>query len=306
MIHYNLQNEFIPKISLNDNLSISILPENKENESHLTLTSQTSNYVNISSTLNINLLNHLFFGKDQLIEINNSEEERKSIKEQNNLYYIKIPENRKKTTNFKIFVVNHQQHLKKKRGRVKVINSKKHLNLNKIHDKNIIDNVLRKIQVNYMSFIILFINDILKNLGYKERFYKLDYSFKQNIKKEFIESLKTKDIGEILCNKKSKKYRKDEKSNKYIFDSIFQKKNEVNKVLMKILSENYITFFWKFYYKSCRLIDLKEYGFDKKILLSDKVKMYKDLFKENEDLEINKQYIKNLNNCAEINFKPNS
>ena len=82
-----------------------------------------------------------------------------------------------------------------------------------------------------------------------------------------------------------------------------KKKSGVNKVLIKILSENYIEVFWKIYYKSCKIINLKEYGLDKKVFLSDKVKMYKDLLKEDEDLDKNQEYIKNVNNCAIINFK---
>lgn len=212
MIPYNIQNELIQN-SLDKSFSNSI-PENKENESHLTLTLESSNNLNNFSTLRNNLLNHLFFGKEELKNINHLEEEERSHNELNNLYYVKQPDKRKKTTSFNIFVVNHQQHLKKNRGRVKVINPKKQLNLNKIHDKNTIDNVLRKIQVNYISFIVSYINDILTNLNYKERFYKLDYSFKQNINKQFVESLKTKNIGEIICNKISNKYKKDENTNR--------------------------------------------------------------------------------------------
>ena len=223
MISYNIQNELIDN-SFDDSFSNSIYTENKENKSHLTLASESSNYLNNSPMLKNNLLNHLFYGKQELKNINNLEEEEKSHNELNNLYYVKQQENRNKTTLSNIFVVKHQQHLQKKRGRVKVINPKKQLNLNRIHDKNTIDNVLRKIQVNYISFIVSYINDILKNLNYKERFYKIDYSFKQNINKQFVESLKTKNIGEIICNKISNKYKKDENTNKYIFDKIFQKK----------------------------------------------------------------------------------
>ena len=293
MIHYNKLNEII-RNSLDESLLEPIFTESKENESHITLTSDNSN----SSQICNNLLNHLFFGKEGPKSINKVDEEEKTPYELNNLYYVKQPEKRKKGTSINKFVV------KKQRGRVKVkvIDHKKQLNFIKIHDKNTIDNVLRKIQGHYISFIVLYINDILKNLDYKEQFYKLDYIFKRNIKKEFIDSLKMKNIGEILCNKISHKYKKDEKTNRYIFDKIIKKKSEVNKVLFKILSENYLEVFWKIYYKNCKVVNLKEYGLDKEILLSDKVKNYKDLLKENED-DINKEYKKYLNNCVELKFK---
>ena len=67
---------------------------------------------------------------------------------------------------------------KKKRGR----EIKGNKNKLKYHDKNSSDNLLRKIQVHYISFIISFINEILKNLDYNKRFFKLDYKFKFNIK----------------------------------------------------------------------------------------------------------------------------
>ena len=76
----------------------------------------------------------------------------------NDLYYVKQSKKNKKETFVKF---------NKKRGRVK------HKKINKIHDKHTIDNVLRKIQVNYMTFLTSFINEILKNLNFNERFLKL-------------------------------------------------------------------------------------------------------------------------------------
>ena len=74
-------------------------------------------------------------------------------------------------------------------------------NKKKTHDKNTSDNLLRKVQVHYLSFIVNYLNDILKNLKYKQKFFNLDYDFKSNINKEYVENLKTKTIGEIISNK---------------------------------------------------------------------------------------------------------
>ena len=66
---------------------------------------------------------------------------------------------------------------KKKRGRKRfVYNEKKQ----KVHDKNATDNLLRKVQVHYLSFIVSFLNEILKALNYKQRFFQLNYRMKQN------------------------------------------------------------------------------------------------------------------------------
>ena len=47
---------------------------------------------------------------------------------------------------------------------------------------------MRKIQSHYLSFIISFLNNILEILNYKQQFFKLDYEFKRNVKKNFVES----------------------------------------------------------------------------------------------------------------------
>ena len=72
----------------------------------------------------------------------------------------------------------------------------------------------------------------------------------------------------------------------------------------KILSENYLKLFKKFYYKSNRIINLKDYGLDKNIILSKDVKMYKDLLKDNENFNEYKEYHKKLNECVIQHFLP--
>ena len=188
--------------------------------------------------------------------------------------------------------------LKKKRGR-KIINDSNQKN-SKIHDKFSSDNLLRKIQVHYLSFIRNFLNDILKYLNYKERFFKLDYKFTKKVNKKFVKELKSKTLGEIISNIISDKYRKYESNkNKEIYEIV--KKNEV---LNNILSENYLKLFKKVYFKSKKKLNLKEYGLDIDIILSKDVKMYEDLLKKDKDG--NKEYEKELNKCAIRNFMPNS
>ena len=171
---------------------------------------------------------------------------------------------------------------KKKRGR-EIKGNKNKLNC---HDKNSSDNLLRKIQVHYISFIISFINEILENLGCNQKFFKLDYKFKFNIKKEFVESLKTKNIGEIICNEISSKYKEDSNYNKKIYEQIKE-----NEVLKKIFSEKYLVIFRKVYYQNKDEIYLSEYGLDKKIKLSKKVEMFNDLYNK---INSKNQYTKNI------------
>ena len=185
----------------------------------------------------------------------------------------------------------------KKRGREKKNSLKK-----KIHNKFSPDNVLRKIQVHYLTFITSFLNTILKHLNYKQKFLKLDYDFKKNVNNKFVESLKTKSIGEIVCNKVSTKYRiQNENTNKKICEIL-----EKDEVLNKILSENYLALFQKVYYKSNTIINLKEYGLDKDIILSKEVKMFKDLLKCNEAVDENNNYQKYIKECAMQSYMPTS
>jgi hypothetical protein len=192
----------------------------------------------------------------------------------------KRDENKRKqaSNNKKYFIIGE----KKKRGR----EIKGNKNKLKCHDKNSSDNLLRKIQVHYISFIISFINEILENLGCNQKFFKLDYKFKFNIKKEFVESLKTKNIGEIICNEISSKYKEDSNYNKKIYDQIKE-----NEVLKKIFSENYLVIFRKFYYQNKDKINLSEYGLDIEIKLSKKVEMFNDLYNK---INSKNQYTKNI------------
>ena len=197
------------------------------------------------------------------------------------------------TTSNNIF----NQSLKKKRGRVK----KNYSNENdKIHDKNKEDNILRKIQVHYMSFIIIFLNEILQFLNIDKKFYKIDYEFKKNVSKKFVKSLKRKTLGDIISNKISPKYRNlNVNINVNTCEEI--KKNEVMK---KILAQNYLNFFKKIYYQSNKYINLKEYGLNKNLILSEKVKMYNDLLKSIETFDI--KYKKNIDQCIYNNFLKNN
>jgi len=174
---------------------------------------------------------------------------------------------------------------KRKRGRPKTINRNEQ-KYDKIHDKNQTDNLLRKIQVHYFSFIVLFLNDILRILKYKRKFCQLKYEYKSNINKDFVESLKEHNIGEIICKEISSKYKyKDQNINKLLYDKI-----KGNIVMKKILEIKYLKLF-DIYYESNKKISLKEYGINKEIILTNKVKMYNDLLQKQKDNERDKKEI---------------
>ena len=182
---------------------------------------------------------------------NNTIEDEKSPTEERKLYLIEKFNNLRISPSRPFTILN-----KKRRGRVKRERYQDELNEEenedndyiKIHDKNTADNLLRKIQVHYLNFIVQFLNEILAFLNFRERFLKLSYEFKSNIKKEFVKSLKTKTILEIICTQISNKYKKDLYYNRNIYEQ-----TKWNKVLNKIYSQNYLLFFRKIYFKSKNL-----------------------------------------------------
>lgn len=163
------------------------------------------------------------------------------------------------------------------------------------HDKNSKDNILRIIQVHYISFIINLINDILDKLGLEEKFFDIDYQFKSNITKKNISILKKLNIGNILCQKISTKYKiifkKDNEKNK----SIFQEVTKKSIVIKNLLGENYLKLFREVYYKNKRVINLSTYGLNYDITLSKKVETFEDIFKK-------KHIKKNVNNAIKKKF----
>ena len=167
----------------------------------------------------------------------------------------------------------------------------------KFHDKNIVDNLKRKIQVHYISFIRSFLNEIIKQLKIVKKFLKIDYNIKKDVHKNNLNELKEKTIGEIISSEISTKYKHiDKNHNKKIVDDLSK-----NEVLKNILSQNYFSFFKEVYYKSNNRISLRRFGLDEEIILSDKVKMYKDFLK-NKDFDF--LHIKEINRCVAKYFYP--
>jgi hypothetical protein len=135
----------------------------------------------------------------------------------------------------------------------------------KIHDKISKDNILRKFNVYFLTFVIDLANKIVEFCGFEGKFIDLDYSFKKNITKKSLSKLKSLTFGELLCKNISKKYRK----HSFNENEIFYKKVIENENIKKIFSEKYMTIFGIFL-KSQRNIKIGHYDFD----LSPKINMF--------------------------------
>lgn len=139
------------------------------------------------------------------------------------------------------------------------------------------DNMLKKVQGHYISFIIKFVNFILDILEYEDKFYKIDYKYITNIKKDYFSFLKKSTILEILNQDVSPRILKHPKdNNKMILEKIRNKP-----VVNKLLSQNYIYLFKSIYYKSERNINLNNYGLDINIKLPKSIEMFNDLLAKN-------------------------
>ena len=78
------------------------------------------------------------------------------------------------------------------------------------------------------------------------------------------------------------------------------KKLEKNEIIKNFLNENYLNLFRNIYYKNEKKLNLKVYGKDVVIYLSDDIEMYKDI--EIKD----KEYINTLNKYVKkLYFSPN-
>lgn len=188
---------------------------------------------------------------------------------------------------------------KKRLGRKRKEDLQKSSTKVKSHSKYEDDNVIRKIQIHFLNYLISFTNEILMHFGSKKKFLNIDYSSKKNVKKEYVESLKSKEIGQILSQIISTKYKRqyndDKEKNNKLYAEVT--KNAKYDSVKKILSETYLYIFMNYYYENKK--DLNEYGLN--IKLSNKVKTYKDLLeKHNED----SKYIAKIEKIVKENYLP--
>ena len=193
--------------------------------------------------------------------------------------------------------------LHKKRGRKKE-NEGKTKKSKKCHSSDDFDNIQRKIQVSFISFLVRLANDLLKNIfGQKTKFHfkDVDYELKKIVNHKYIEFLKKSNYSDIMKMRISPKNKRFSK---------FENKETLNKVckyspfLKKFFGNNYLYIFQKYY---CTIINNKEEvdidGF--KVTLSPKTKTLYNLLIKNES---NKKKFKSVVEdvyFSEINYNNN-
>ena len=189
----------------------------------------------------------------------------------------------------------------------------------KPHTKYSRDNIKRKIQVNYLKFLVNFVNLIIrvlfkkysgfndefkdKKISDKYQFKKLNYGkFSLKIDNDSFNSLKSKKLLEIITlntNGKNKNNKNGE-----VYNNLFEIKHK----LEKILDQSYLEFF-PIYYQKENYTNLKKYGLDIDISLENLKRFDFFIKKEKQkikELENKEKYEKGIEESIRENFMTNS
>jgi hypothetical protein len=162
--------------------------------------------------------------------------------------------------------------LKKKRGRRRIPNKSER----REHNKYSRDNILRKVQIHFISYLLFLFNLLLKHYNIEERVVNINTEDKRTINVKDLNSLKEKTLCGVISSGLSAKFTKKGKDHN---QKICEKINDGNyKVLKLILEEKYLKFF-KSYYHNEKTINLKEYSEHEEIIhFSSEPKTLDDLF----------------------------
>jgi len=165
---------------------------------------------------------------------------------------------------------------KRGRKRLKMENKKA------IHRSNNFDNIQRKIQVHFLSFLINFCNDALKTeyTQFRHSFKQINYKSKTTVNfnhTSFLKKSSIKDLLNLEISEKFSTYNKFE--NKKLLDKIILK----SKWLNDLFEMNYLKLFDYYYNKEEPLY--KIIFENKEILLSSKTKSFYYLLEKNQDLK---------------------
>ena len=161
---------------------------------------------------------------------------------------------------------------KNKRGR-KSNNSQARV----IHSKKSFDNILRKIQIHYLSFVINFCNDALKMVKFSPgfTFKQIKTEIKRTVNFQHVSELKKFSIGDLLKLDISSKYKNHKISiNKELYDIVKNK----SKWLNELFNMKYLELF-KYYYNNGE----KPLDKIKEVILSTKTKSFYYLIEKNKD-----------------------
>ena len=184
----------------------------------------------------------------------------------------------------------------------------------KPHDKFDKDNIKRFTQVSYFTFLVDFINLIIRTLFIKEngfesdfqnkeindkyQFKSIKYELKKNITNEAFNILKSKNLKEIFNENTSNR-------NKYYKnDVVYENVLKINNKIEKILEQKYLEFF-PIFYRNNNFINLIKYELNIDISLEN-IKRYEffktKALKNISEPEEQDRYIQRLEESIRDNF----
>ena len=189
-----------------------------------------------------------------------------------------------------------------RRGRKNRVNNKRPK-----HDKFSRDNIKRKIQVDYLKFLVNLINKIIDEIVYEGhninniKFYPINYEFAKKVNKNSFDSLKNTTIGDIFKDNVSPRFNNYKNLNKKVYNIII--KQNQNQIIKNILDKKYLEFF-KSYYLHEEKINLFKYGLNQNIILSHNMGFYKDLIEKNKTSNIieDVKYSEKMERCIIKDF----
>ena len=160
---------------------------------------------------------------------------------------------------------------KKKRGRKQINNNKK------THTASDDDNIHRKIQVHFISFLTNFINDVIKSLIKSKKvplFKNIDYQLKKTVNQKYFQILKSQKIADILQMRPSPKMKiHDNNANKLIYDEVCK----LCPFMKDFLQQDFISLFKEYYYNKQKNFIVN--GVE--IKLSERTRNFSDLINKN-------------------------
>ena len=147
----------------------------------------------------------------------------------------------------------------------------------KMHSASDDDNILRKIQVHFLSFVTNYINDIIKEFVKDKTvplFKNIDYKIKKTVNHRFVEELKSKNIAQILQLRPSPKMKIHHESvNKNIYNIVCS----LCPFMKEYLQRSYISLFNDYYYNKNKIFIVNGHI----IPLSSRTKTFCDLVTKN-------------------------
>ena len=253
------------------------------------------------------LYERAIFIQNQLEEKSNESsiiKEQKDTKESTNNQITPVvseKDSNKKVSN--IFLVENKKLLGNKTGRKpKDENKNKKQNNKQFSRKYDMDDIMIKNQVSFINYCTDFTNCVLKKFEINDKFLPIDHKIKKLATFDNFYSLKQKTIGDIIKLKRSAKYKNAEINHN---ENLYEKIVKDFPVIKNLFSENYITFFQKYYYKGEKIISLKDYGCNDFLTLSDGIISHQDKirsFKEPKYVETYENYVRDLYFKNKINF----